>query len=440
MLELDVDGALDAITIVVAVAGLVTALVGSAAGAQPVGGLDHQQRQAQAFDRAQLAAKTGSTAKAPRGPNPSLALVPDPSAVDFASWRRYIAQKSQERAEARAGALASPILVDEDEPDGTRGSNDTPATAQPVPGLGTLARHAARILGTLSPEEVEIDSIAPNTENDGAIHLARDTGIGTTRDGITTTGTIGDGPHGRAGTGNGDFDHYRVRAVAGDVITVDTATPSGSLDTMISVFNTAGEEVAFNDDSGATLDSHIEYVVPANGRFSVAIAGFRTFQSDPYDSASGLGFGSEGPYEVTISVGEADRDFYAINLRKGDVLGTTVSGAPSRIAIYDPSGDEVMGSSQDATFIYSPLSPLPGGGNAVAEHVADESGWHYVSVEGGDGRYDITVEAYRPPLETERPIQTRIWTSTEPVSTPASGVDRACGRSARCAPSSAAGG
>ena len=66
----------------------------------------------------------------------------------------------------------------------------------------------------------------------------------------------------------------------------------------------------------------------------------------------------------------------------------------------------MIGSTQDATFIYPPDSPLPGGGNAVADHVADEAGRHYVGVTGGDGVYDVTVEAYRPRLDTERPVQT----------------------------------
>jgi hypothetical protein len=66
----------------------------------------------------------------------------------------------------------------------------------------------------------------------------------------------------------------------------------------------------------------------------------------------------------------------------------------------------VMGSGQDASSIYPIQSPLPGGGNAVADHVVDENGWYYIGVSGGDGDYDVTVEAYRPRLDTDRPVQT----------------------------------
>ena len=71
---------------------------------------------------------------------------------------------------------------------------------------------------------------------------------------------------------------------------------------------------------------------------------------------------------------------------------------------------------------------LPGGGNAVTEHVADQTGWHFVAVESGEGDYDITVEAYRPALETRPPRRRSSWTSTARGSTPASGAGRACGR------------
>ena len=57
------------------------------------------------------------------------------------------------------------------------------------------------------------------------------------------------------------------------------------------------------------------------------------------------------------------------------------------------------GSDQDASFIYPMDSPLPGGGNAVTDYVATKAGWHYVGVADGAGAYDITVEAYRPPLQ-----------------------------------------
>lgn len=390
--------------------GLCSALLAPTVGARQPDDPDAGDRQVLEAG-GQLAPKARTTAKSPKGPNPYLALVPDPSKVDYAGWKRYIEAKSQERADRRQadlrGASTPPIIVDEDEPTGTRGSNDSSATAQPVPGFGTRSsqNHRARILGTLSPEDISIDSVPANPEDDGSIPLAVDTGIGTVRDGISTSAMIGDGPHGSAGSGSGDFDFYAVDATAGDVLVVDTDTPVGPLDTMVIVYDAAGEIVAFNDDSGE-LDSLVEFSVPVDGTYYAAVTGFPVLPADPFDSASGDGAGSEGPYDVTITAGEDDFDFYSVKLRKGDVLGSSVEGAAGRVALYDRDAVEVMGSTQDATFIYSPLSPLPGGGNAVAEHVADQRGRHYVAVSGGDGGYDITVEAYRPGLSDDSQVQT----------------------------------
>ncbi|GIF78257.1 DVUA0089 family protein [Asanoa siamensis] len=368
-------------------------------------------------DRATLAAGgqvavKAPAGKAPTGVNPYLGLVPDPTAIDYAAWRQAAEKQGALRAQKRAlrAVAASPILVDEDEVDGTQGGNDSPALAQPVPGFGTKGKQnpRARILGSLDPEIVTRAAFTPKAEDDGAIPLAADTGIVNTRSGITVNSTIGDGPHGSAGTDSGDFDFFKLTinaASVGETMTADLDTPTGSLDPMVALFNAAGEEIAFNDDSGG-LDSLLRFTFTEAGDYYLMVTGFNSTPADPFDSASGNGAGSEGPYTLLLDVARADVDFYSVQLRKGDVLGTSVTGAAGVVTVWDSAGREVHGSGQDLTFIYPPNSPLPGGGNAVSEHVADEDGLHYVSVSDGDGNYDITVEAYRPNLEGDKVTQT----------------------------------
>jgi hypothetical protein len=385
--------------------GLSAVLVAPAVGAQQADPPDAGEQLVLEMG-GQPAPKAGSVNWAPKGANPYVALVPDPAAVDYSGWKRYAARLGRERAN-RLGVAAAPILVEEDEPVGQRGANDSRGTAELVPGFGTRSNqnNRARIVGRLSPERVFAEARAPKAEDDGSIPLAARTGIGRVRDGITTSSVIGNGPHGRAGSGSGDFDFFAVRARRGEVIFVDTDTPTGPLDTMAIVYDSEGNVVAFNDDLDG-LDSRVDYLVSRAGQYFVAITGFSAVPEDPFDSGSGTGAASEGPYRVTITAAQADHDYYAVRLRKGDVLGASVSGGASRIVLYNPSGVEVMGSSQDATFIYPAETPLPGGGRAVADHVADVDGLHFVAVTSGRGPYAITVEAYRPRLDTDRPVQT----------------------------------
>ena len=367
-----------------------------------------------------VASKAAPGAK-PTGVNPFLALVPDASKADYSGWATYLKNQGAAKAAARLKALAgtpaaaakakaaaAAIVVDEAEPDGTRGSNDNPASAQLIKGFGTGAglSPAIRVLGQLDPESVTPVSRAATPEDDGSIPLAGATGIGAGRAGIVTSAVIGDGPHGSAGTGTNDFDFYALRATAGQVVKVQTATPTGALDTLVALYTPDGTMVASNDDSGGGFDSLMNYKVPATGTFYAIVAAYSGLPADPFDPASGDGGASEGPYTVTITAASDDSDFFAVKLQAGDVLGASAKGSATYLTVYDTNPREVHGSDQDATFIYPMDSLLPGGGNAATDYVATKTGWHYVGVAQGSGLYDITVEAYRPVLQGATPTQT----------------------------------
>ena len=354
----------------------------------------------------------------PAGANPFLGLLPDPAKADYSGWATYMKEQAATKAAARLKTLpasmtavkaaAAAIVVDEDEPAGTRGSNEDPASAQLIKNFGTGSglNPAIRILGALNPETFTPAARAATPEDDGSIPLAGATGISATRRAVATSATIGDGPHGSAGTGTNDFDFFSLQATAGQVITVQTATPTGLLDTLVALYTPDGTIVATDDDGGDGFDSLMQYKVPAAGTYYAVVAAYSGLPADPFDPASGDGGASEGPYTVTISAASADEDFFAVKLKAGDVLGASVKGAASYLTVYDTAPREVHGSNQDATFIYPMDSPLPGGGNAATDYVATKTGWHYVGVRQGTGSYDITVEAYRPVLQGAKPTQT----------------------------------
>ena len=162
------------------------------------------------------------------------------------------------------------------------------------------------------------EPVAATPEDDGSIPLAGDTGIGSLRSGITTSAVIGDGPHGSGGSGSGDFDLYALDLRAGDQLMVDIDTPDAgeALDTIVVVFDAAGNFLTLNDDNIAAgeLDSLLRFRSFLGGRHYVLIGAFDSFLADPFDSASGIGAGGEGPYDVTMTAGPADHDVYAVQL------------------------------------------------------------------------------------------------------------------------------
>ena len=81
----------------------------------------------------------------------------------------------------------------------------------------------------------------------------------------------------------------------------------------------------------------------------------------------------------------------------------SATASPPASASPRPSGEQrVGGVGTDASSLYPPTSPLPGGGNTTIAYVAEEAGWYAVEVSGTIGSYDVTVEGYRPGTQGDR--------------------------------------
>ena len=121
-------------------------------------------------------------------------------------------------------------------------------------------------------------------------------------------------------------------AAAGQRLLVDIDTPDSELDSLVVLYDAEGNAIADNDDESSSFDSLLNFVLPA-----------------------------DGDYSVTFGLDSFDVDTYAVNLRAGDVLGGSVAGSGSVLDVNDTAGREVHGSTQDASYIYPASSPLPGG-------------------------------------------------------------------------------
>ena len=136
---------------------------------------------------------------------------------------------------------------------------------------------------------------------------------------------------------------------------------------------------------------------------------------------------------------QLDKDFYAVKLRSGDVLGGVANGGADGLhGVPRWTATQRVGSvGLDASSLYAPESPLPGGGNTAFAYVAEEPGWYSVQVDGADGGVRRAARG----LPTRHRDQTSraacrpcSSTSTASASTPASGAARAfvtCRRSRR---------
>ena len=343
----------------------------------------------------------GETNIQPGSPNPYLALMPEHAKPDWLYWRARAAEIARGRAAvdpANRGALPT-VKYEEAEPADVTGLNDTLATGEFIRKLGTDNGEKPRAsIEGFAGTPPAISDIGPFAEDDGSIPLASETGLAF-GEAVTTSGVIGDGLFGSAGTDSGDFDFYAVRSlVAGQtvVVDVDTPLPFGDLDPFVVLWSSAGAMVALNDDDGATFDSLLSATIPADGDYFVSIAGFGSFfPTDPFVSSSGAGAGSEGDYEVRIEVTALSTDVFTMDLKPGDVIGATAVGGLG-VALLAPDGSLLIGSGQDASFLYPAGSRLPGGGPTLAQ-VATEEGRYGISVTSSVN-YNLDIRVLRPGL------------------------------------------
>ena len=338
-----------------------------------------------------------AAATVPTTAPPWTSLRPEGAAVDMAYWeaRRY--QMAVEKAAQNKPAKVRLTGI---------GGNRTQKISKF--GTGPSQANTVQISGEFSLPPTS--PFVADPEDEGAIPLASETGL-TAGSAIETSGVIGDGPYGLAGTGSGDFDFFAIRDVgAGTVIVVDVDTefPFFVLDPAVAVYTADGQIVAFNDDSGGTFDSFVSVEAPVDGDYFVSIGTFgNPVLADPFDSSSGggvdfggFGVANEGPYSVTIGLDYFDERVIAFTPKKGDVIGAAINGAPAELILIDHTDTRRQGSSQPANSFFDTGSPLPEGIASVG-HVVDTPGLFSLKVRGNaSGPFTLDLAAYLPDLRT----------------------------------------
>ncbi len=102
-----------------------------------------------------------------------------------------------------------------------------------------------------------------------------------------------------------DVDMYKFTVTAGQRIQFDVDRPSGTLDSLLRLFDGNGVQLASNDDGptpgeAATVESFLDFTFTTAGTFFVAVS---SFPNDAYDPVTGAGdaTGGTGAYRLTLT-------------------------------------------------------------------------------------------------------------------------------------------
>ena len=217
--------------------------------------------------------------------------------------------------------------------------------------------------------------------------------------GATTTGSIDFA---------GDADWYRITLAASHVYRFTlqgAASANGTLaDPLLRLANSAGTQLALNDDSGSTLDSTIEFSAAQGGTYYLSAQAFGSNAGTYLLGATDL---SAGPADVagdatttsSLAVGASttgsidsslDADWFRITLAAGQQYRFDLRAAPSGqgtladplLRLTDSAGAELArnddaGGSTESSFVYTAV--LGGTYYLAAEGYGSNTGTYTLS-------------------------------------------------------------
>jgi len=241
---------------------------------------------------------------------------------------------------------------------------------------------------------------------------------------FTFDGTISDGL---------DVDMIRFSARKNQHVTFDTDRPLGStVDTVLRLFNSAGQEVATNDDGASptepdSLESYIDFTFTVAGTYYIGVSGGF---NDGYNAVTGAGdvtSPSTGKYELiaqnyvnpdhhdTIftfidTLGKTDSasqeidsgtdvDVYRIKVKAGDKIAFDIDAdvnfpldpLDSYLRLFDDNGVQ-LASNDDGDDPTEPANMPPG--PSYFEYTFQEDGTYFIGVSGkGNDTYNVITGA-----------------------------------------------
>ena len=117
-----------------------------------------------------------------------------------------------------------------------------------------------------------------------------------------------------------------------------------------------------------------------------------------------------GQLSSVIASNVVDEDYYAVDLRAGDILEASLTGSRNSIfdvSLSDSSGSEIIGSTSNTSTSFPLSSPLYNiSGNTTFAQIIPATGRYFVRVADGLGAYALKLRAFRNSIESE-PVGTK---------------------------------
>ncbi len=186
---------------------------------------------------------------------------------------------------------------------------------------------------------------------------------------------LGDG-----GFGSLDRDLYRFTVASGSALTA-TVTPTGTLDSALRLFDSAGTQIILSNPGGTPASSINGYVFANGGTYYLAVSETSNVSYDPNAVATGVVAPTTGNYSLSINVAPGVTDPAGALVGNNVTLGYSVdglySGSQNRRLVYQ--NVEMIGSAPRSMFIGASAGPVsfvneaPGSNTQLPFSVIDQS-------------------------------------------------------------------
>ncbi|MDJ0744503.1 MAG: DVUA0089 family protein [Xenococcaceae cyanobacterium MO_167.B27] len=178
-----------------------------------------------------------------------------------------------------------------------------------------------------------------------------------------------------------DIDFFEVQLNAGDVITIDIDAQEfgSSLDSVLRLFDSNGNQVAISDDNNApgenpaaTIgDSFISFEAEASGIYYIGVSSFFNLNYNPFGSfrTRAANGNSIGEYKISITLSTPDND-----ILDGTMASNSILGLDGNDLIQELAGNNTLNGDDGADRFFGQ------GGNDVLRGAAGND-----SLNGGGG-------------------------------------------------------